>query len=301
MGLRQSIGKAIEELRKPKEKTPGRNIGKTHYKTQDEVAKASGISRTEFAKIEAGERMPSFSTLLKIAGGLEVSLIELLGKVDYDGINSYSNPEENLEQHIKVEVSPTTSLYFRGDKALLKNKDRVTIIGKKNPTEFSIKACELVTKCYVEKGYIIVSGLEKGCDTIVQTTCIKHGGKSIAVLPSGLRNIHPKENEKLAEEIVKSGGLLLSNYSENSSPRPPYYYESRKIQVNLGMGTILIESHLNGNEMKAGLYAIKEKGKLVCVDTPSEFENRAKGNMMLLKEHGDKVLALDDKSLEEFR
>jgi len=289
MGLRKSIGKTILELRKAKKKT------------QEEVARDGGLSRAEFAQIENGNKRAYLDTILKVAKGLEISLIGLLEKVDFDGISNFSNPEQDLEQHIKVQVSPTVSLYYRGDKTLLKNKKRVAIIGKKNPTEYGIKACELVTKWHIEHGYIIVSGLEKGCDTVVQNTCLKQGGHSICVISSGLRNIHPKENSKLADELVKSGGLLLSNHSENSSPRPPYYFESRKIQEDLGMRTILIESQLDGNEMKAGLYAIKEKKKLGCMDTPEKYWNSAKGNIILIREHEDNVLVLTDKSLDEFR
>lgn len=285
MGLRNSIGKAIYELRTKKNKT------------QEEVANDGGISRTDFAKIEKGITTPSISTLLNIAQGLEVSLIELLEKVDYEGIRNYTNPENIIEKTLKVEIAPSEFLYFRGDKSLIKHPQRITIIGKKNPTEFAIKECELITKFLVEKGYVIVSGLEKGIDTVVQKTCLKYNGKAIAVIPSGLRNILPKENRGLAEEVVKSGGLLLSKYPENSSSRPPYYLDSRKIQVNLGKVVIIVESQLNGNEMEAGLYTLKQKKKLFCVDTPEKYWSRAKGNIILIREHDEKVLVLSELSL----
>jgi DNA processing protein len=287
MGLRSSIGNAILGLRG------------TMGKTQEEVANDSGISRTDFAKIEKGITTPSISTLLNIAQGLGVSLIELLEKVDYEGIRNYTNPENVIEKTLKVEIAPSEFLYFRGDKSLLKHPLRVTIIGKKNPTEFGIMRCEQITEGFVEKGYVIVSGLEKGIDTIAQQTCLKNNGKAIAVIPSGLRNILPKENRGLAEKIIKAGGLLLSKYPENSSSRPPYYLESRKVQVNLGIGVIIVESQLKGTEMEVGLYALKQKKKLSCVDTPEEYWSRAKGNIILIKEHRDKIIVLSDDRFTE--
>ncbi len=65
----------------------------------------------------------------------------------------------------------------------------------------------------------IVSGLALGCDTIAHKTALEHNGKTIAILPSPLDNILPKENAELAERIVQNGGLLISEYYESPKSR----------------------------------------------------------------------------------
>lgn len=299
MNLEKGIGSAIKTLRTEQEKS------------QEELAKDSCLSRTYIGSIERGEKQISVRYLLYITKALGMSLVEFLQFVNCEGISDYQKPksllhqEENstytnpvniIEQSPQVEVSPSVFLYYSGDKSLIQHPKRVAIIGKKNPTEFGIKSCENITKWFLQKGYVIISGMEKGIDTVVQKTCLKYSGKSIVVISSGLRNIFPKENRGLAEEIIKSGGLLLSKYPDNSSSRPPYYLDSRKIQVNLGINVLIVESQLNDNEMKAGLFTLKQKGKLAIVDTPEKYWNRAKGNIILKREHSDKVFVLLDEN-----
>jgi transcriptional regulator with XRE-family HTH domain len=279
MGLRKSIGDVMRQLRYH------------NHKTQEEVAKDFGISRAEYLKIENGDRMAATDTLLKIANGFELSLIDFLKMVDYKGINSYINPE-NIAEDMKVVVYSGLELYFCGDKSLLKHPQKVTIIGKKSPTGYGIQASEHITKWFVEHGYIIVSGLEKGVDTVVQKTCLKHGGKSITIVNSGLGNIYPKENSVLANEIIESGGLILSRFNKNSPSQREYLFECRQIQGNLGKGVIIVESQLNSNEMKIGLSVIKTKGNLACVRPPRQQKGKTQGNSLLIKEHQDRVFVL---------
>ena len=65
----------------------------------------------------------------------------------------------------------------------------------------------------------IISGLALGCDSIAHKTALERGGKTIAILPSTLDNISPKENIELAERIVEEGGLLISEYYEAPKSR----------------------------------------------------------------------------------
>lgn len=69
-----------------------------------------------------------------------------------------------------------------------------------------------VVKELTESNLTIVSGLAKGCDSIAQKTCLNNSGKTIAILPTTLDNIYPKENAKLVEEIVKNNGLVITEY-----------------------------------------------------------------------------------------
>ena len=78
---------------------------------------------------------------------------------------------------------------------------------------------KIVTAEILKCGATIVSGLALGCDTIAHKTALDHGAKTIAVLPSPLSGIYPKENVALAERIVESGGLLVSEYYDDPKSR----------------------------------------------------------------------------------
>lgn len=109
-------------------------------------------------------------------------------------------------------------LFYKGNIELLNiNNPCVAVIGLLTPDINIEKRETKVVSELVKKGITIVSGLALGCDTIAHNTALKFGGKTVAILPSPLHNILPKENKRLSEEIVSKGGLLISEYYEDFS------------------------------------------------------------------------------------
>lgn len=104
-------------------------------------------------------------------------------------------------------------LFYKGDLSLLSTKSKnVAVIGLLNPTqEIEIVERKLVSGL-VESGAVIVSGLALGCDTIAHLQTLDSNGKTVAILPSPLNDIMPAKNKELAKDIVKNGGLLVSEY-----------------------------------------------------------------------------------------
>lgn len=104
-------------------------------------------------------------------------------------------------------------LFYKGDLSLLSAKsNNIAVIGLLNPTqEIEIVERKLVSGL-VENGAVIVSGLALGCDTIAHLQTLDSNGKTVAILPSPLKDIMPAKNKDLAKDIVASGGLLISEY-----------------------------------------------------------------------------------------
>lgn len=112
------------------------------------------------------------------------------------------------------------ALFYKGNISLL-NKDNlnVAVIGVLNPDD-KIELTEwMVTAEILKHNATIISGLAIGCDSIAHKTALERGGKTLAILPSPLDNILPKENVELAERIVENGGLLISEYYEAPKSR----------------------------------------------------------------------------------
>lgn len=104
-------------------------------------------------------------------------------------------------------------LFYKGDLSLLsKSNLNVAVIGLLTPTAEIEQRERKVVAELVRKNTIIVSGLALGCDTIAHKQTLEMGGRTIAILPSPLSSISPASNKGLAYEIVKEGGLLLSEY-----------------------------------------------------------------------------------------
>lgn len=112
------------------------------------------------------------------------------------------------------------ALFYKGDISLLsKNNLNIAVIGVLNPDDKIELTERMVATEILKYEATIVSGLALGCDTIAHKTALEHSGKTIAILPSTLNNIIPKENIELAERIVANGGLLISEYYEAPKSR----------------------------------------------------------------------------------
>ena len=153
---------------------------------------------------------------------------------------------------------------YRGDISLL--NDRVknfAVVGSLTPTEKILHRENAAVAELTERGYHIVSGLARGCDTAAHMTSLACGGKTIAVLPSALSNIYPKENAELAERIVQNGGLVLTEYVTEPATRYDRirrFIERDRLQAMFAGKILLIASHLPGQGDSGSRHAM-EKAK----------------------------------------
>lgn len=112
------------------------------------------------------------------------------------------------------------ALFYKGNLDLLKKENlNIAVIGVLNPDEKVEVTERMVTTEILKYGATIVSGLALGCDSIAHKTAIENQGKTIAILPSPLNSIIPKENVELANEIVAQEGLLVSEYYDSPKSR----------------------------------------------------------------------------------
>ena len=157
---------------------------------------------------------------------------------------------------------------YKGDITLLNNVDKnVAVIGVLTLTNEIVEREEKVVKSLAEKGYNIVSGLAKGCDTVAHSESTKNNAKNIAVLPSTIENIYPKENISLAKEIINNGGLIVSEYvnePKNKYENVKRFIERDRLQALYSKAVVLIASFRRGEGDSGSRHAFektKEYGK----------------------------------------
>ncbi|MEI7491308.1 MAG: DNA-processing protein DprA [Bacteroidota bacterium] len=190
----------------------------------------------------------------------------------------------DVPEYLKSINKPPHLLHYRGDISLIHESKRVAVVGTRTPSTFGIEECRFITTWFVENGYTIISGLARGTDSIAHQTCIETGGKTIAVLPSGLENIYPPENQTLAERIVESGGLLITEYPDHSSPRKQYFIQRDRLQSGLSLGVVIIESEQKSGTMHTARFTIQQKRVLGCVEYDHGLDiPQTSGNTKLIK------------------
>ena len=139
-------------------------------------------------------------------------------------------------------------LFYKGDISLLHHlNNNIAVIGHTSPSENIQKRERKIVSQLVKKEQVIVSGLAKGCDVIAHEECMRLGGKTIAILPSPINEVLPKEHTKQAKQIVETGGLLISEYyTSPSNPRfemTKRYIERDRLQAMFAKVVILIASY----------------------------------------------------------
>ncbi len=143
-------------------------------------------------------------------------------------------------------------LYVMGDTNFNVNASKyLSFIGTRNSTPYGEGVCsrliEQISKSHPNT--VIVSGLAHGIDTIAHRTAIRCGLKTIAVVPCGLKNIQPSANHNLAQQIIESGGAVISEYSSQTSLFKYLFTARNRIVAGISVATIVVESPLKSGTM----------------------------------------------------
>ncbi len=171
---------------------------------------------------------------------------------------------ENYPEKLKNIDSSPLVLYAKGDISLL-NKKSVAIVGTRKPTTYGRIVCEKFTKELLSAGLVTVSGLAYGIDTVVATTTLDAGGKTIAVLAGGLDSIYPSQNKSLADKIVEYGGLLISEYRPSVKPLAYSFINRNRIVSALSLGTVIVEAGKTSGTMATARHAIEQGRELFVI------------------------------------
>lgn len=115
------------------------------------------------------------------------------------------------------------------------------IVGTRRPSIYGKQMAQEFSRAIAEKGFTIISGLAYGIDAIAHKSALEAGGKTIAVIASGLNNITPPCNRKLAEEI-QHNGAVISEYENDFGPHKGTFPRRNRIIAGMSQGTLIIEA-----------------------------------------------------------
>ena len=142
-------------------------------------------------------------------------------------------------------------------KLLPSDKHAVAVVGSRKMTKRGMELTKKYVKELVKNKITIVSGLARGIDTVAHTTALENGGRTIAVLGSGLDIIYPPENKKLAEEITKNG-CLISGFPYGTKPEGKNFLARNRIIVKLSFAVLVIEGLRRSGTLSTASHAGNE-------------------------------------------
>ena len=262
-----------------------------HFKNIEELYNAT---KEELMQIEGIGEKTSEIILNKSKKQNLDKHIEYMEKHNID-IISIQNVE--YPDILKEIYDAPVSLYIRGNKNILKEKF-VAIIGCRECTEYGRNITKNLSYNIAKSGINIVSGLAKGIDAVAHQGAVFAGGKTVAVLGNGLDTIYPKENEKLALDILKKGGAIISEYPLGEKPEKQNFPERNRIVSGISKGIIVVEAKEKSGTLITVDFAL-EQGRDVFV-VPGNINSQASIGTNDLIKQGAKIITSYKDVLEEY-
>ncbi len=196
---------------------------------------------------------------------------------------------------LKKIPDPPVLLYLHGNLPA-QDQNALAMVGTRAPTQYGKMVAEKLTGELAARGLTIVSGLARGIDTIAHRAAIKSGGRTLAVLGSGLDVMYPAENEKLAQEIA-ANGAVLSEYAYGAKPDAVNFPRRNRIISGLALGVIVVEAGLESGAMITANFAVEHNREVFAVPG-SIFSMKSAGPHQLIRE-GAKLVQNSEDVLEE--
>lgn len=205
-------------------------------------------------------------------------------KCQYTTICSDDYPE-----CLKTIDNPPFVLYYYGNLSLLQNKT-MGVVGMRQMSDYGKQATQYFCEQLVKEGFTIVSGMAKGIDAIAHQKAITCGGKTVAILGTGIDYCYPKENRFLYEELKKNQ-LVMSEYPLLCAPQKKMFPFRNRIIAGLSQAILITEARLRSGTMITAGFALEQGKEIFCV--PSRYDDHC-GCNELIKQGASLVTNIQD-------
>ena len=212
--------------------------------------------------------------------------------------NYFTIEDDIYPQCLKEISNPPLKLYYKGNLDLLKDERLIAVVGTRNPSSYGKLCCEYMVKKMTSANITIVSGFATGIDSIAHKTSLLAGGKTIAVIASGLDIVYPASNLSLYREIEEKG-LILSEYEAGVKPFKFNFPQRNRIIAGLSKGTIVVESKDRGGSLITADLALEFNRDVYAV--PGDvFSEYSKGCNNLIRDSKAKSLSNINELLDDY-
>lgn len=199
---------------------------------------------------------------------------------------------------LKQIYSPPPLLYVRGK--ILKNDEfAVAIVGSRFASTYGVITAERLGYELASKGIVVVSGLARGIDSAAHKGALKAYGRTIAVLGSGLKNMYPPENKKLAEDIVEKEGAVISEFPVNTAPIGRNFPQRNRVISGLSLAVIVVEAAKNSGALITADFAIQQNREVFAV--PGKIDSATSFGTNELIKDGAKLVQTADDVIDELK
>ncbi|MBI4687050.1 MAG: DNA-protecting protein DprA [Nitrospirae bacterium] len=248
-----------------------------------ELRKVEDIGENRAKKIIGFRDWSKVNREIKLAEKKNINIVPLSDKLYPEGLKHLTD-------------APLV-IYVKGK---LKDFDKyaVAIVGSRMPTDYGLQVAERISRRLASSGLTIVSGMARGIDAMAHRGALSAGGRTIAVLGSGVDVAYPAENRGLMRAI-SSGGAVVSEFPLGTIPDKGNFPRRNRIISGLSLGVIVIEAAEDSGSLITARYAI-EQGREVFAVPGNVTSGVSKGTNDLIKK-GAKLIEDADEVIDELR
>ncbi len=269
----------------------------SRFKSFDNILNASYVElqETEGISSELAKRIINIKSKREEFVKIVENQLKRLNKINAKLITIWDADYPSL---LKKIYDPPLILYTKGNISE-ENNYSIAAVGTRQPTNYGKIQTERIVSELSLSGITIVSGLARGIDSIAHQTALKNGGRTIAVIGSGLDVIYPPENKNLFNKICENG-VIISEYPIGTKPDAPNFPRRNRIISGLSFGVIVFETAGNGGAMQTAHLALDQNREVFAI--PGNLGVRQSEGTNLLIQRGEaKLITSSEDVLNELQ
>ncbi len=196
--------------------------------------------------------------------------------------------DHDYPERLKEIFDPPVVLWVRGDRALL-SRPAIAVVGTRQPSPYGSGMAEMLSRDLASRRLVILSGMARGVDTAAHKGALAAGSATVAVWGTGIDVIYPKENKRLAEEILAGAGTIVSEYPMGTYPAPPNFPRRNRILSGLSVGVLVVEAGEHSGTRVTARCALEQNRDVYAV--PGNVTNKNAWGPNTLIKQGAKLTA----------
>jgi len=210
-------------------------------------------------------------------------------------IRILAETDDDYPRTLREIHDPPGILFVRGQ-IMPQDAIAIAIVGSRHATHYGLTQAERLAGSLARAGLTIVSGLARGIDGAAHRGALAAGGRTIAVLGSGILNLYPPEHAELADEVVRQGAIV-SEAPPRSPPMSGAFPQRNRIITGMSLGTVVVEASVKSGALISARHAMEQGREVYAV--PGRVDNRMAHGCHRLIRDGAKLVETAEDVLEE--
>ena len=255
------------------------------------------IFQAGMQKLAAVERISALIARRILEAPARIDVAKEIESSKDKGIRILTLYDEDYPKNLKEIYDPPFVLYVKGE-FLPADENAVAIVGSRGASFYGLSCAKDFSFRLSQYGLTIVSGMARGIDTVSHRASLDAGGRTIAVLGSGLNRIYPPENEGLFAEIAKKG-VVISQFALDTPPVAKNFPIRNRIISGLSRGVLVVEASLKSGALITARYALEQDRDVFAI--PGKLSSPTSSGTNDLIKQGAKMVTEPEEILKELR